>query len=57
MDGPEVQKITFEIAMLGAKGLSVSDPAERHTLTSLPGRFSGLKLLCIEYVGFKIIDP
>ncbi len=57
MTGPKLQKITFEIAMLGAKGLNVSDPAERHTLTSLPGTFSGLKLLCLEYVGFKIIDP
>lgn len=57
MAGTEVQKITFEIAMLGAKGLKVSDPTERHTLTSLPGTFSGLKLLCLEYVGFKKIDP
>ena len=22
-----------------------------------PGKFSGLHLLCIEYVGFKLIDP
>ena len=27
------------------------------TLTSLPGDFSALRLLCIEYVGFKTIDP
>ncbi len=25
-------------------------------LTSLPGLFSDLRLLCIKYVGFKIID-
>ena len=53
----EVQKITFEIAMLGSRGLDVNDPAEQYTLRSIPGKFSGLHLLCIEYVGFQIIDP
>ena len=43
--------------MLGPKGLSVADPSGKYTLRSLPGNFSGLQLLCIEYVGFKIIDP
>jgi hypothetical protein len=53
----EIQKISFEIAMLGTRGLDVNDPAEQYTLRSLPGNFSGLQLLCIEYVGFKKIDP
>ena len=53
----EVQRITFEIAMLGSRGLDVNDPAEKYTLRSTPGKFSGLHLLCIEYVGFQIIDP
>lgn len=53
----EVQKITFEIAMLGSRGLDVNDPAEQYTLRSISGKFSGLHLLCIEYVGFQIIDP
>ncbi len=53
----EVRKITFEIAMLGSQGLDVNDPAEQYSLRSIPGKFSGLHLLCIEYVGFKIIDP
>lgn len=53
----EVQRITLEIAMLGAKGLSVNDPSTKYQLRSLSGDFSGLHLLCIEYVGFKIIDP
>lgn len=54
---PEVQKITFEIAMLGTKGLDVNNPAQKYTLRSMPGNFSGLRLLCIEYVGFQILDP
>lgn len=53
----EVRRITMEIAMLGAKGLSVTDPSIKHQLRSLPGDFTGLHLLCLEYVGFKIIDP
>jgi len=53
----EVRKITFEIAMLGTKGLDVNDPAEKYQLRSLPGKFSGLHLVSIEYVGFKIVDP
>jgi tetratricopeptide (TPR) repeat protein len=57
MPRAEVQKITFEIAMLGSRGLDVNDPAEQYTLRSIPGKFSGLHLLCIEYVGFQIIDP
>jgi hypothetical protein len=53
----EIQKISFEIAMLGTRGLDVNDPAEQYTLRSIPGTFSGLHLLCIEYVGFRIIEP
>jgi hypothetical protein len=37
--------------------LDVNDPAEQYTLRSIPGKFSGLHLLCIEYVGFQKIDP
>lgn len=57
MPRSEVQKITFEIAMLGSKGLNVKDPVEQYTLRSIPGSFSGLHLVCIQYVGFKIIEP
>jgi hypothetical protein len=57
MSKDEVQRITMEIAMLGAKGLSVTDPSIKHQLRSMPGDFTGLHLLCLEYVGFKIIDP
>ena len=57
MSKEDVRKITFEIAMLGTKGLDVNDPAQKYQLRSLPGRFSGLHLVSIEYVGFKLIDP
>ncbi len=57
MPKDEVQRITLEIAMLGARGFAVNEPSTKYQLRSLPGDFSGLHLLCIEYVGFKIIDP
>ena len=53
----EVQRITVEIAMLSTKGFLVNNPVAKHTLRTLPGKFSGLHLLCIEFVGFKMIDP
>ena len=57
LDTEEVRRITYEIAMLGMNGLDVNDPAKKYSIKSLPGDYSGLHLLCIEYVGFKQIDP
>ena len=57
MSKDEIRKTTFEIAMLGTKGLDVNDPTQKYQLRSLPGRFSGLHLVSIEYVGFKLVDP
>jgi hypothetical protein len=49
--------ITCEIAMLGSLGLNLNAPAKPHTLQSLPGAFSGLHMLCLQYVGFQLLDP
>ncbi len=57
MSQDDIRKVTYEIAMLGTKGLHVNDPAQKYQLRSLPGRFSGLHLVSIEYVGFKLFDP
>lgn len=35
----------------------LNDPAKSHVLQSLPGTFSGLHLLCMQFVGFQILDP
>ena len=51
-----IQEITFEAGMLGARGLDVLSPDPKYVLRTLPGSFSGLNLLCIEYVGFQVID-
>jgi tetratricopeptide (TPR) repeat protein len=52
-----VKEITFEIGMLGRSGLNVDDPSRTYNLTSLPGDFTGLQLVCYMYIGFKMIDP
>ena len=57
MPRDEVQRVTFEIAMLGMTGLDVNNPTPKHRLRLLPGEFSGLHLVCIEYVGFQQIMP
>ena len=53
----DVQKIGFEIAILGTRGIDVNDPEPKYTLRSLPGQFSGLHLLSLEYVAFKKFAP
>ena len=53
----QVQKIGFEIAMLGTRGINVNNPDTRYTLRTLPGDFSGLHLLSLEYVAFKKFAP
>ena len=49
--------VVFEIAMLGRSGLDINDPAQKYTLRSLPGSFSGLQLVSLMYTGMKLIDP
>ena len=57
MSADEVQKVGFEIAMLGTRGIDVNNPESRYTLKNLPGEYSGLHLLSIEYVAFKKFAP
>ena len=57
MSYTQIQGITFEISMLGRSGLDPSDSNTRYELSSIPGDFSALQLLCFMYVGFKILKP
>jgi tetratricopeptide (TPR) repeat protein len=52
-----VRQVGFEIAMLGMNGLDVNDPLPKYHLKSLPGTFSGLHLVCLEYVSFRQVAP
>lgn len=57
MSKAQVQKIAFEIAILGQRGLDMNDSAQKYQLRSLEGEFSGLHLVCLMYAGFKVLDP
>jgi cytochrome c-type biogenesis protein CcmH/NrfG len=57
MAASEIETIGREIAILGMKGLDINDPAQKYTLKSLPGSFSGLHLLSLMYCAFKQVKP
>ncbi|HEU5117582.1 MAG TPA: tetratricopeptide repeat protein, partial [Isosphaeraceae bacterium] len=57
MSTQEIQTIGFEVATLGMKGFDVNDSSQKYTIRSLPGRFSGLHMVCLMYAAFQIISP
>jgi Flp pilus assembly protein TadD len=57
MKKSEIDKIALEIALAGRSGLDPNDSARNHTLRSLPGNYSGLHMLCLMYVAFKLTSP
>ena len=57
MNVDQIKKIGLEIAALGTRGFAVNDPQKHYTLKTLPGEYTGLHLLSIEYVAFKKFAP
>lgn len=53
----KILEVLSEISNLGQSGLDTNEPAQKYTLKSLPGSYSGLNLVCYLYVGTKIINP
>jgi tetratricopeptide (TPR) repeat protein len=53
----EIRQVGFEVAMLGMNGIDVNDPAPKYHLRTMPGNYSGLHLMCMEYVSFKQFAP
>jgi tetratricopeptide (TPR) repeat protein len=53
----EVQRISFEIGMMGQSGLDINNPEKKYALTSLKGIFTGLQLICYMYAGFRLLSP
>ncbi len=50
--------VISEISLLGMNGIDHTTPVKTYTIKAYPGEtFSGLHLLCLMYVGFKIYDP
>jgi hypothetical protein len=59
MDRQQIRQIAAEVAIIGKDGITYGgDKKVTYTLKSLPGEeFSGLEMLCLEYVGFKLVAP
>ena len=58
MERQAILEVAKEVALIGAKGITYGDPEVKYTLRSLPGQeFSGLNILCLEFVGFKLTAP
>ena len=53
----DIQKVAFEIGMMGQNGLAVNNPSKKYTLNTMSGEFTGLQLVCYMYVGFKSFAP
>ena len=50
--------VVSEIGILGMNGIDHATPGKTYTIKAYLGEtFSGLHLLCLMYVGFKIYDP
>ncbi len=50
--------VVSEIGLLGMNGIDHTTPGKTYTFKAYPGEtFSGLHLLCLMYVGFKLYDP
>ena len=56
--GKEISEVVSEIGILGTKGIDYASPDKTYFLKSIPHEeFCGLHLMCIMYVGFKLIEP
>jgi len=54
----EIFRIASEIGLLGEHGIDHENPTTTYTLKSIPQeQFSGLHLMCLMFVGFKLTQP
>ena len=58
MSPDQIQSVALESAVLGINGINYIAGEQQYTLKTLPGeQFSGLELLCLQYVGFQLVRP
>lgn len=56
-DPKSVAPVTMEISLLGRSGLDINNPTQKYTLSSMPGKFSGMQLVSYMFVGFRQLAP
>lgn len=49
----ELQKIGFEIAMLGTRGININEPESSYPIDTLPAECSGLSFVCRQCAVFR----
>ena len=57
MEPQAIRAVLAEIEQLHQQGMDIYSSDLKYTLTSLPGNFTGLQLLCYRYVGLQMTDP
>lgn len=59
MDRRQIRQIAAEVGIIGKDGITYGgDKKVTYTLERLPGEeFSGLEMLCLEFVEFKLVAP
>lgn len=53
----EVRQIVFDLTQLGGRGIKTDDSAKSYELRQIPGKRSGLEMVCWLYVGVQMVAP
>ena len=57
MDVTQLRSLSFELAMIGNRGLNINDPKRKHQLQTWPGDYTGLQLISFTYAAFQQFAP
>ncbi len=57
LSSEQVRDIALEIGILGQQGLNPNDPNRDYQLQRLPGRYTGLHLICLLYAATRQLAP
>ena len=57
MTESEVAGVATELSTLGQSGLDVHDPDKLYEVRSIPGRYSGLQIVCTLHVAIQQLVP
>lgn len=57
LDQKAVAEIALEVAQLGQNGLQISNSDITYTINTLPGKFTGLALVCLLHCAIQQVSP
>lgn len=53
----DIQQIVMELTQMGSRGLDTNNPEPLHELSTVPGKRSGLEMVCWLYTGIQLVAP